>query len=250
MKKTLSIVCCFIICNYSSAQSVSLISGKVKDVRDKEVIIDYTGDLIPNVGDPVSIGFEVDGDFVPYDVTWTVMEVSGGGISALNMNFENPRQLLGYKAMIKSKNPRRPTYYDVIQPGWPANIIGIVPIVGAQVDTLRFFNSGKGRIEVDKRKYTKYFSASETQYINWQLNLMRSPPGKRIDFKIIAKYFKSDGKEITEHYIDAYYGANWSSSYHSSGWGSMSTTYWKIGKYYAQLYVNDQLIAQEPFFVY
>ncbi|MBT8306778.1 MAG: hypothetical protein KJN85_07560 [Maribacter sp.] len=250
MKKILSIVCCFIICICSSAQSVSNIPGEVTEVRDKEVIIDYTGELIPNVGDPVSIGFEVDGDFVPYDVTWIVMEVSGGGVSALNMNFENPRQLLGYKAMIKSKNPRRPTYYDVIQPGWPGNIIGIVPMVGAQVDKLLFFKSEKGLPKVDQRKYTKYFSASETQYINWHLNLRRSPPGKRIDFKIIAKYFKSDGKEIAEYNKDSYFDADWSSSYHSSGWGSTNTGFWKIGKYYVQLYVNDQLIAQEPFFVY
>ena len=250
MKKTLSIAFCFIICICSSAQSVSLISGKVKDVRDREVIIDYTGDLIPNVGDSVCIGFEVDGDFVPYDASWIVMEVGNGFVSVLNMKFENTRQLMGYQAQIKSQNPSRPTYYDVIQTGWEANLISTITNVGAQVDTLLFFKSEKGLPEVDKRKFTKYFSASETQYINWQLNLRRSPPGKRIYFKVIAKYFYFNKEESSEHYLDTYYDAHWSSSHHSSGWGSTNTNYWKIGKYYVQLYVNDQLIAQEPFFVY
>ncbi len=250
MKKTLSIVFCLILCIYSFAQSVSIIPGEVTGVRDKEVIIDYTGELIPNVGDSVSIGFVADGDFVPYDASWIVMEIGNGFVSALNMNFENTRQLMGYKAQIKSKNPRRPTYYDVIQTGWEANIIPIITNVGAQVDTLRFFKSEKGLPKVDKRKYEKYFPASETNYINWQLNLRRSPPGKRIDFRIIAKYFYFNREEIAEYHKDSYYDASWSSSYHSSGWGSINTNFWKIGKYYVQLYVNDQLIAQQPFFVY
>ena len=224
-----------------------IIPGEVIEVRDREVIIEYTGEFIPNVGDTVSIGFEVDGIFVPYRAYWIVMEVGSSYVSALNMDSEQERPQIGYAAHIRSESPSRPTYGDYFRPDWNVNIIPHIFKLDLEVDTLKFFNSGLPLTTYDDREYTRYFSASDVRFISWELMLER-PTDQRIDFGIQFKYFYSNGDIIADGATETY--SEWHTSAHAEGWGRVDENVFKVGKYYAQIFIYDQLIAQESFFVY
>ena len=162
-KKThISTLLCSIMCLSIFGQNYSEIFGNVQKVNDKEVTISYTGDLIPNVGDSVFIGIDIDGEFVPYEDAWIVMEIGSGYVNAINVT-TNMIPMEGYKAKISSLNPGRPTYHDYFKPDWNVNIAMYVSPLDLHVGSLRLFESDQGFPPLDQRVYQKLTNVKITQ---------------------------------------------------------------------------------------
>jgi len=121
--------------------------------------------------------------------------------------------------------------------------------LGIVLDEIQFFESGKDLPAKQDRKYVNSFKP-EVQYINIELNI------KNLKYKIEDKDYKVtyiwkylNGDEFGR--LEAIFNvkSDWASAYISRGWGFSGTGSWAIGRFTAQILVNNELFAEKDFFI-
>jgi len=123
-----------------------------------------------------------------------------------------------------------------------------IPIPGVKVSGVQFYEGGHDKTPVKSdRVYRDSFDQQSTRTIYWELNLKYPKPSQRIDFKVDAYWYKADGTQMTHQTKDAYVLPEWSSSWHTFGWGSAEPGTWAPGTYRVDLYVQNTRVASGSF---
>ena len=114
--------------------------------------------------------------------------------------------------------------------------------------SLRIFESDYSQPAKNQRQYGSRFKSSSTRFLNWQLDLTYSKPGRRVDFKILAICYRQNGSVLFRQSMDAHANADWTSSWHSMGWGNRALgKAWRPGSYRLDIVVDNQVIASRKF---
>ena len=131
----------------------------------------------------------------------------------------------------------------------PPDPTGRVPSLSARVDALRFFDKGAGTLSWDSRILRNRFPRQTARYISWELDLTYPRQDEGIEFQIEAVYYGPDGAALGQFTRETSVKEGWSGSLHTGGWGWEKSGQWKTGAYRVGLFVDQQLIASEVFYV-
>ena len=237
---------------FSASTPWLAIQGKVVEVQGGKVKIKYEGQYAPRIGDEVDIGFKIGNDFVPVEGDWKVVDVNEQFFWASAKGPGTGTPGLDYLAAVSTRNPQKRADLGQAkeQMDKGGNYIPFIPTLKANVENLRFFESGDYLPAASARVYNDRFPQKSTRRINWELQLKHPAPGQKTDFKITAKYYLPDGSLFTEHHLETYLGATWTGSQHASGWGWSEPGHWKVGEYTVEIFVKYQKIAHGAFTVY
>lgn len=120
--------------------------------------------------------------------------------------------------------------------------------INAWLDELLFFESSREEMDAkDDRQYSSLFSNSSTRSIYYELNLIHPDRSEMIEFVIRAIFYYPDGSVMGDFSKDSYAEMDWSTSWHAHGWGYQDPGNWKIGDYYIEVFVNEELVASSWF---
>ena len=106
--KLLSVFVCLVLI-FPAAHSFATetkIEGRILESAGDRVKIEYQGDYMPNIGDPVEIGFKAKSDFIPLKGQWRIVKADSQFVwaKAQGRTEEPP---MDYLAIIHSRNPRK-----------------------------------------------------------------------------------------------------------------------------------------------
>jgi len=126
-----------------------------------------------------------------------------------------------------------------------------IPVPGVKVSPLQFFE-GPHEKTLDKsdRVYRFSFARSSARSIYWELDLSYPNPSQQINFKVDAYWYKPDGSEMGRQTLDGYVKPEWSTSWHTLGWGWSGAGNWTPGTYRVDLYVANSRVASGTFQIY
>jgi len=116
-------------------------------------------------------------------------------------------------------------------------------IKNIEVTKLLIFESGLPFTQANQRDYRSMFNKSEVRNIVWELHLKYPLPGKKINYKITAIWWKPDGSVLKCKNTESYIDADWTSSWVVDGLGDED---WEIGTYTVEL-LKYSLLSR-PFF--
>lgn len=102
----------------------------------------------------------------------------------------------------------------------------------------------------DDRQHSDTFFLPDTRSIYYELNLVHPERPERVDFTIRAVYYYPDGSVMADFNKDSYTEADWTQSWHATGWGWEEPGNWKEGDHYVELFIGDDLVAWGWFTVY
>ena len=122
-----------------------------------------------------------------------------------------------------------------------------IPSLNATVVELVFYESARDQPPMGDRVYRTEFGQSQVRYICWELRMEHPNPGRKVSFRIEAKYYNPNGTLLTEHYIDSYFDTGWSNSNHSSGYGFDKPGNWVPGTYRVDIYIAGDMVASGTF---
>jgi len=89
------------------AQNYAVIKGNIVEVEGSNVKIQYSGALQPKIGDPVEIGFELEGDFIPMAAKWKVKEVISEFVWVESQLADGEKVPLSYLAIIRTQKAEK-----------------------------------------------------------------------------------------------------------------------------------------------
>jgi hypothetical protein len=119
---------------------------------------------------------------------------------------------------------------------------------------LRFYESGYGENPpLEQIVYARRFASETSRYINWELHLSHPAPERRVDFSIIAVYYRVNvpsWEEIWRGTLYANVEKGRLRSTHAWGISPNDSKSWEIGTYRVDLYVEGKNIASEQFQIY
>ena len=220
------------------------IEGKVTAIRGEDVTITLESNLVPSVGDRVEIRYVTpDNDVIPVG-TWRVSKVDGRKVEAKLVESDSEPNI-DMQAVIFSAGARKAAPKPT-----KSGKNGYIPSLNANVESLRFYESGpgSGRVPYGQREYNKRFPNSQSREINWELGLSYPPPGRPINFDINAVYYKPDGSVLNritgKHRIKVDTGRSWHSLY---GWKEPGK--WQPGTYRVELSIAGQKVATGSFVI-
>lgn len=121
-----------------------------------------------------------------------------------------------------------------------------IPDLKANVKELRLYESGRGTLPNEQRKYETIFYKSNVRYINFELNLECPPPNIRKDFKLESIWYR-EGKVLYNNTVDSYVESDWTGVLLTSGNGSSSYGTLETGKYRIEIKYNGKVIASKNF---
>ncbi len=104
---------------------------------------------------------------------------------------------------------------------------------------IKIFASGNNAPSKENRYYTTSFVGSQTQYLNFEVNLQHRKPDTRVDFTFYFTIYK-DNVKFAESSWKSYVLPEWSNSYHNGGWGDTKPNYWKKGNYRVEIRANNR----------
>jgi len=115
------------------------------------------------------------------------------------------------------------------------------------LQSIKIFSSSKNNVPSHgNRYYATSFVSSQTQYINFEVNIAHNKPDTRVDFIFYFTIYK-DNQKFAESSFSSYVLPEWSSSYHSGGWGDTKPNYWKKGNYRVDFRANNRSIGSQYF---
>ncbi len=121
--------------------------------------------------------------------------------------------------------------------------------LNASVDSLKFYESGDEDIPYGQRNYRKIFKQSDTRYINYELNLLHSPPGKRVEFELDVIYYDHNGNALYGLIHDCSVESDWDYSWYSWGVGWDESGNWAPGTYTVKVFDGTNEIASSEFII-
>ncbi len=111
---------------------------------------------------------------------------------------------------------------------------------------IKIFSSGINSPARGNRHYSNSFRTSQTQYINFEVNIAHKNPDSRIDFVIYFTIYRNNQK-FAESAFQSYILPEWSSSYHTGKWGDTKPNFWKKGNYRVEMKANDRNLGSQSF---
>jgi hypothetical protein len=137
-------------------------------------------------------------------------------------------------------------------PGAPQQVVPgtaqAIPVPGLTVAGLQFYEGPHDTTpKKPDRVYRYSFDRSSARSIYWELDLRFPKPSQRIDFKLDAVWYKPDGSQMTRQTISAYVLPEWSSSWHTLGYGYVDAGSWPLGAYRIDIYYQSTRIASANF---
>jgi hypothetical protein len=123
-----------------------------------------------------------------------------------------------------------------------------IPVPGVKVAPLQFFEGPHDKtLDKSQRVYRFSFDRRSTRSVYWELDLSYPQPNRRIEFKLDAYWYRPDGTELGRQTLDGYVQADWTTSWHTRGWGWVDTGHWASGTYRVDLYVAGTRVASGTF---
>jgi hypothetical protein len=123
-----------------------------------------------------------------------------------------------------------------------------IPVPGVKVAPLQFFEGPHDKSQPKSdRVYRFSFDRRSTRTVWWELDLTYPQPNRRIEFKVDAYWYRPDGTEMGRQTLDGYVQSDWTSSWHTRGWGWSDGGHWASGTYRVDLYVGDTRVASGTF---
>ncbi|MBN2416945.1 FecR domain-containing protein [bacterium] len=119
--------------------------------------------------------------------------------------------------------------------------------LGARLEDLRFYESGRGITPVEQRRYANRFSASTVRYVNYELRLTYPETNHDVPFDIEVIWYNPDGGEFSRHTKSYTIQGGWNGSYHTDGVGWEEPGNWNPGIYNVKLFLQGREIADEHF---
>jgi serine/threonine protein kinase len=117
---------------------------------------------------------------------------------------------------------------------------------GINVQNIKLFASGSTTPAMGNRYYQNSFVGSQTQYIDFEVNISHNKPDTRTDFVIYFTIYK-DNQKFAESSWNSYVLPEWSNSNHTGSWGDTKKTYWKKGNYRIDLRANNRSLGSQYF---
>jgi serine/threonine protein kinase len=125
-----------------------------------------------------------------------------------------------------------------------------IPSLQANVTDFRFFEGGAESPAYEDRQYSDSFAQSEARYIYYELHLEYPEHQEAVAFDVDVYYYKSDGSILGQFTANHEIEADWTSSYHTWGWGWPDPGNWPVDTYLVELYIDGELIASGSFDIY
>jgi serine/threonine protein kinase len=122
-----------------------------------------------------------------------------------------------------------------------------IPSLQANIESLRFFEGPQQQPPHEGRVYSQRFAQSKARYIYYELNLEYAEHSQAVDFVLDVIYRSPDGSVFAELTGNHRIEADWTSSWHSKGWGWSDPGKWPIGTYRVEMYVAGELVATGSF---
>lgn len=122
--------------------------------------------------------------------------------------------------------------------------------IGAQAVELKFYEASLDGVPFEARTYSGSYEKQSTRYICFELSLEYPAPGAMVDIPLTIQYLRSDGSVYGQWNTTFQLQADWTYSWHSSGWGSNTKGNWEPGKYTVKISDSARQIASGSFTVY
>ena len=127
--------------------------------------------------------------------------------------------------------------------------IKAIDSLGFKLDKILFFESGKEIPVKQDRIYINYFKP-EAKYINIELNIINLKykiKDQEYNITFIWRYL--NGSEYGRSETTLNIKSDWEKAYINKGWGWADKGNWPLGRFTAQIFINDNLFAEKDFFV-
>jgi hypothetical protein len=125
-----------------------------------------------------------------------------------------------------------------------------IPSIQANIENLRFFAGPQQQPPREERVYGQRFAQSETRYLYYEINLEYGKHEQAVEFALDVIYYNPDGSVRAEFTGNHRLEADWTSSWHTKGWGWDDPGKWPIGVYGVEMYVEGELVASDSFEIY
>ena len=135
----------------------------------------------------------------------------------------------------------------VAPPNAPVAAVPPLSDIDARITSVRLFESGFGATPLDQRQYGASFAASQARYINVEVTLNHSAPGRVVYATIYCRYLRDGTTQIARSAIQYTIQPNWTSSVNVGGWGARSPGYWQVGSYSVVCDDGQQTLGQATF---
>ena len=122
--------------------------------------------------------------------------------------------------------------------------------IGAQVESLNFFEGPSGGIPLAERTYSKSYEKQSTRFLWFELNLKYPATGAVVDIPLTIQYLRADGSVYAQWNITSQIQPTWTRSWHSSGWGSNTSGNFEPGKFTVRISDSARQIATGSFSIY
>jgi hypothetical protein len=127
--------------------------------------------------------------------------------------------------------------------------IQCIPYLNADIVRFALFAGERNPPVIAERRFRDEFSAQDTRYINWQLQLVHPALKAPRTLTVETVWCRSDGREIARHKNQFAMPAGAKETYYDSGWGNDQGNFWQPGSYFVSLYLDDVKIASTSFAV-
>ena len=117
---------------------------------------------------------------------------------------------------------------------------------------LKFFETDDGtRPPVGNRVYATRFPKESVNYIHWEVGLSHVSPFSRVNFDLLAVWYKPDGSVEHRQTLSSYIEPGWTTSHHAEvGWGCKVAGCWKPGVYRVELFLGGTRITSQSFEIF
>jgi hypothetical protein len=197
-------------------------------------------------------------------------ERSGGGKAIIVLLILGVVAFLVWRSVSNTQGPASPPVYTppsaslpvqssppvaASAPSEPAHEEGVlptrgIPVLGATLKSVQFFESGPGQVPKEGRRYTRKFGSRGTRYINWELNFVCPTHASNINVVIETVWHKQDGSIHARQSTNSEVHPEWSDFWVTAGWGNGTGTSFAPGTYQLEFFVEGTLIDREEVEVY
>ena len=124
-----------------------------------------------------------------------------------------------------------------------------IPSISANVQRMRFFESGRDLPNRSGRVYRTTFEAGKSRYINIELDLVHPAPAAAVRADIPCGFYEADGTLEGSLVVEATVGPGETLSWPARGFGNEEATSWSPGEHRATCILDGKTIAQGTFTV-
>ena len=134
----------------------------------------------------------------------------------------------------------------------PAPVAGVPPSAGAgqfspEIASMQFFESGVGDVPRAQQVYRDVFDARTARYINAEVTLRHSAPGKVVTVVLTCHFLHGDGSPLGSVKLTYPIQPTWVASYTFGGWGTANPGNWVPGTYRVTCDEDGRTLGQGSF---